>query len=90
MAALLRPFGMCAEFLNPAIVKDMLTPGMEKCIAYVQNLEEKDFKEKVRTNMDNVYIHTQICRLSEINIKIIHLFHILDRVEQISITQDVL
>lgn len=34
----------------------MLTPGMEKCIAYVQNLEEKDFKEKVRTNMDNVYI----------------------------------
>ena len=47
MAALLRPFGMCAEFLNPKVVTDLLAPGMEKAIKFIQNLEEKDLKEKV-------------------------------------------
>lgn len=47
MAALLRPFGMCAEFLNPKVVTEILAPGMEKTIKYIQNLEEKDLKEKV-------------------------------------------
>ncbi|KAJ8306054.1 hypothetical protein KUTeg_016599 [Tegillarca granosa] len=46
MAALLRPLGMCAEFLNSNTVQEILAPGMERCIKYVQNLEEKDFKEK--------------------------------------------
>lgn len=46
MAALLRPFGTCAEFLNPGSVSEILAPGMERSIKYVQNLEEKDFKEK--------------------------------------------
>lgn len=46
MAALLRPFGMCAEFLNPKVVTEILAPGMEKTIRYIQNLEEKDLKEK--------------------------------------------
>lgn len=47
IAALLKPLGMCAEFLNPDVMRAELTTGMEKSIKYVQNLEEKDFKEKV-------------------------------------------
>ena len=47
VAALLRPFGMCAEFLNPEVIRSVLANGMERAIKYVQNLEEKDFKEKV-------------------------------------------
>ena len=47
LAALLRPFGMCAEFLNPEVIRTVLANGMERAIKYVQNLEEKDFKEKV-------------------------------------------
>ena len=38
---------MCAEFLNPEVVRNVLANGMDKSIKYVQNLEEKDFKEKV-------------------------------------------
>ena len=47
VAALLRPFGMCSEFLNPEVIRSILATGMERAIKYVQNLEEKDFKEKV-------------------------------------------
>ena len=47
VASLLRPFGMCAEFLNPEVIRTILATGMERAIKYVQNLEEKDFKEKV-------------------------------------------
>ena len=47
MAALLRPFGICADFLNPNVMLDILAPGLKKAIKYVQSLEEKDFKEKV-------------------------------------------
>ncbi|XP_064607447.1 ubiquitin carboxyl-terminal hydrolase 24-like isoform X2 [Liolophura sinensis] len=46
MAALLRPFGVSAEYLNFSVVEKLLTPGMERAIKYVQSLEEKDFKEK--------------------------------------------
>lgn len=53
MAALLRPFGMCAEFLNPKIVTEILAPGMEKTIKYIQNLEEKDLKEKVASESES-------------------------------------
>lgn len=38
---------MCAEYLNVDIMKSKLTNGMEVAIKYVQNLAEKDFKEKV-------------------------------------------
>lgn len=54
MAALLRPFGMCAEFLNPKVVTEILAPGMEKTIKYIQNLEERDLKEKVRGQLSEV------------------------------------
>ena len=47
MAALLKPFGVCSDFLNVSVVPNILAPGMERAIKYVQNLEEKDFKEKV-------------------------------------------
>ncbi|XP_052775472.1 ubiquitin carboxyl-terminal hydrolase 24-like isoform X3 [Mya arenaria] len=46
IAALLKPLGMCAEYLNPEVVRKLLTTGMERSIQYVQKLEEKDFKEK--------------------------------------------
>ncbi|KAL3868453.1 hypothetical protein ACJMK2_041259 [Sinanodonta woodiana] len=46
IAALLRPFGTCAEFLNADLVRVLLSQGMEKSIKFVQSLEEKDFKEK--------------------------------------------
>ncbi|KAL5016318.1 hypothetical protein ScPMuIL_005907 [Solemya velum] len=46
IAALLRPFGICAEFLNTEVLPNILYLGIEKAIKFVQNLEEKDFKEK--------------------------------------------
>ncbi|CAL1529935.1 unnamed protein product [Lymnaea stagnalis] len=46
MSLLLRPFGACAEFLSPTVMKAMLRPGMEKAVKTIQALEEKDFKEK--------------------------------------------
>ncbi|XP_060555692.1 ubiquitin carboxyl-terminal hydrolase 24-like isoform X1 [Ruditapes philippinarum] len=46
IAALLKPLGVCAEFLDKEIMKSLLTNGMELSIKYVQNLAEKDFKEK--------------------------------------------
>ncbi|XP_063403289.1 ubiquitin carboxyl-terminal hydrolase 24-like [Mytilus trossulus] len=46
MSALLSPLGVCAEFLNPKVVQEVLAPAMEKCIKFVQNLDEKDFKQK--------------------------------------------
>ncbi|KAH3849056.1 hypothetical protein DPMN_091445, partial [Dreissena polymorpha] len=46
IAALMKPLGMCSEYLNVELVRKILTMGMEKSINYVKNLEEKDFKEK--------------------------------------------
>ncbi|XP_046339329.2 ubiquitin carboxyl-terminal hydrolase 24-like isoform X2 [Haliotis rufescens] len=46
MAAILKPFGTCAEFLSQSVVQKLFAPGMEKAIKYIQGLEEKDFKEK--------------------------------------------
>lgn len=46
MAALLKPFGMCAEFLNPSVATEVFSPGLEKAVKYIQGLEENDFKEK--------------------------------------------
>ena len=50
---MLKPLGMCAEYLNQEVVRSVLTTGMERSIQYVQNLEEKDFKEKVNTSCPN-------------------------------------
>ncbi|XP_077980970.1 ubiquitin carboxyl-terminal hydrolase 24-like [Glandiceps talaboti] len=46
MAALLYPFGLCAEYLNAQKVSTILQPMMEKAIKYVQELEENDLKHK--------------------------------------------
>ena len=47
MAALVKPFGMCAEVLNPAVASEIFSPGLEKAVNYIRGLEENDFKEKV-------------------------------------------
>ncbi|KAL4237153.1 Ubiquitin carboxyl-terminal hydrolase 24 [Mactra antiquata] len=46
IASLLKPLGMCAEYLNVEVIRSLLATGMERSIKYVQNLAEKDFKEK--------------------------------------------
>ena len=48
MAALLSPFGHCAEFLNKEVVHHLLAPGMEAAVKYVHNLDENSLKDKVR------------------------------------------
>ena len=47
MAALVKPFGMCAEVLNPVLATEIFRPGLDKAFNYIEGLEEKDFKEKV-------------------------------------------
>lgn len=51
MAALLKPFGTCAEFLNANVAKEIFSPGLETAVRYVKGLEENDFKEKVRISL---------------------------------------
>lgn len=46
VSALVQPLGVCAEYLNPNIVQPMLDPVIHKMITFVQNLEEKDLKDK--------------------------------------------
>ncbi|MEQ2232154.1 Ubiquitin carboxyl-terminal hydrolase 24, partial [Ilyodon furcidens] len=46
VSALVQPLGVCAEYLNPSLVQPMLDPVIHKTITYVQNLEEKDLKDK--------------------------------------------
>uniref|UniRef100_A0A4W3HTX5 Ubiquitin carboxyl-terminal hydrolase 24 n=1 Tax=Callorhinchus milii TaxID=7868 RepID=A0A4W3HTX5_CALMI len=46
VSALVQPLGVCAEYLNPAVVQPMLDPVIDKMIRYVQSLEEKDLKDK--------------------------------------------
>uniref|UniRef100_A0AAX7V3S5 Ubiquitin carboxyl-terminal hydrolase 24 n=1 Tax=Astatotilapia calliptera TaxID=8154 RepID=A0AAX7V3S5_ASTCA len=48
VSALVQPLGVCAEYLNSSLVQPMLDPVIHKMITYVQNLEEKDLKDKVR------------------------------------------
>ncbi|KAG7228832.1 hypothetical protein INR49_008610 [Caranx melampygus] len=47
VSALVQPLGVCAEYLNSSLVQPMLDPVIHKMITYVQNLEEKDLKDKV-------------------------------------------
>ncbi|XP_051788643.1 ubiquitin carboxyl-terminal hydrolase 24 isoform X2 [Erpetoichthys calabaricus] len=46
VSALVQPLGACAEYLNSSLVQPMLDPVIHKMITYVQNLEEKDLKDK--------------------------------------------
>uniref|UniRef100_A0A8B9P8A3 ubiquitinyl hydrolase 1 n=1 Tax=Apteryx owenii TaxID=8824 RepID=A0A8B9P8A3_APTOW len=46
ISALVQPFGVCAEYLNSSVVQPMLDPVIHKMIKYVQNVEEKDLKDK--------------------------------------------
>ncbi|XP_061894928.1 ubiquitin carboxyl-terminal hydrolase 24 isoform X2 [Entelurus aequoreus] len=46
ISALVQPLGVCAEYLNSSLVQPMLDPVIHKMITYVQNLEEKDLKDK--------------------------------------------
>ena len=63
IAALLRPLGACAEFLNPEMVKRVLTDGIERSKLYVQELEEKDFKEKVSVSWHMIHVCIVLCVL---------------------------
>ena len=47
MAALMQPFGQCAELLNTKVVHSILAPGMEIAVKYVQKLNDDDLKDKV-------------------------------------------
>ncbi|XP_034559380.1 ubiquitin carboxyl-terminal hydrolase 24 isoform X4 [Notolabrus celidotus] len=46
VSALVQPLGVGAEYLNSSLVQPMLDPVIHKMIKYVQNLEEKDLKDK--------------------------------------------
>lgn len=46
VSALVQPLGVCAEYLNSSLVQPMLDPVIHKMITYVQNVEEKDLKDK--------------------------------------------
>ena len=52
MAALLAPFGQCAEFLNSKTVVPILGPGMDVAVKYVRGLTEDDRKDKVSFSID--------------------------------------
>ncbi|XP_044158175.1 ubiquitin carboxyl-terminal hydrolase 24 isoform X2 [Bufo gargarizans] len=46
VSALVQPLGVCAEYLNSSTVQPMLDRVIHKMIKYVQNVEEKDLKDK--------------------------------------------
>ncbi|KAM8930374.1 ubiquitin carboxyl-terminal hydrolase 24 isoform 2-T2 [Pelodytes ibericus] len=46
VSALVQPLGMCAEYLNSSTVQPMLDRVIHNMIKYVQNVEEKDLKDK--------------------------------------------
>ncbi|KAH0618572.1 hypothetical protein JD844_017919, partial [Phrynosoma platyrhinos] len=46
VSSLVQPLGVCAEYLNSSVVQPMLDPVIHSMIKYVQNVEEKDLKDK--------------------------------------------
>ncbi|CAJ0965117.1 unnamed protein product [Ranitomeya imitator] len=46
VSALVQPLGVCAEYLNSSTVQTMLDRVIHNMIKYVQNVEEKDLKDK--------------------------------------------
>lgn len=55
MAALFEPFGNCAELLNPAVVKPLLSSGFDSALKYAEGLQEIGFKEKVNFSFVHDY-----------------------------------
>ena len=47
MAALLAPFGNCADVLNPAVFQPLLVDGLKMTFNYAKNLDNSEFKDKV-------------------------------------------
>lgn len=47
--AVLRPFGLSAEYLNPKSTQQHISPIIERAGKYVRELKEDDFKQKVLT-----------------------------------------
>lgn len=47
MAALLKPFGNCAELLNKSIVLPLLSKCIERSVNYVKSIKDGDLKNKV-------------------------------------------
>jgi len=47
LSALLAPFGVCTELLNPDVVRPMFSDGIDAAIQYAEGLDEIGFKEKV-------------------------------------------
>jgi len=47
MAALLAPFGNCADVLNPAVFQPLLGDGLKMTFNYAKNLDNSEFKDKV-------------------------------------------
>ena len=50
-AALIAPFGSCAQYLNKDVVKPLLEPGLKSAVAFVQNLKSDDLKQKVNKSI---------------------------------------
>lgn len=44
--AVLKPFGLCAEYLNPKTTQEYVSPIIEQAGKYVRELQEDDFKQK--------------------------------------------
>jgi len=60
MAALLAPFGNCVDVLNPTVVSPILSEGMKMAVAYVKNLEDSDFKDKVILHLHEITVYKRL------------------------------
>ena len=47
LAALLKPFGLCAAYLNADVIGCKLGPTADKVVHYIKDLQPNDMKEKV-------------------------------------------
>ena len=47
LAALLKPFGLCAAYLNADVIGCKLGPTADKIVHYIKDLQPNDMKEKV-------------------------------------------
>jgi ubiquitin carboxyl-terminal hydrolase 9/24 len=55
LAALLSPFGKCAEFLYPERMKRLLNGSLDKVFSYIQKLSEDDFKRKETGQVSDLF-----------------------------------
>ncbi|KAG1652915.1 Ubiquitin carboxyl-terminal hydrolase 24 [Nymphon striatum] len=54
IAALLKPLGVCASYLNPGRICDFLSPYLDKTVNYIINLKENDLKSKTAGSITDV------------------------------------